>query len=63
MGDVNQLPLIAMKAIADDSNPNTSCRDDGVGKTVLSEFTNPRNELKTINFTFHMTGVVRKKDG
>ena len=61
MGDVNQLPPVAMKSIADDSNPNSSCSSDAIGKIAFSEFMDPPNELETINFTFHMTDVVRQK--
>ena len=52
MGDVNQLPPVAMKSIADDSNPKSSFSSDAVGKIAFSEFMNPPNELETINFTF-----------
>ena len=31
-GNVNQLPPVAMKSIADDSNPNASCISDAIGK-------------------------------
>ena len=60
--DVNQLPHVAMKSIADDSNPNSSCSTDAIGKITISEFMDPPNQLETINFTFHMTNVVRQKD-
>ena len=51
-----------MKSIADDSNPNSSCSSDGIGKITFSEFMDPLNQLETINFIFHMTDVVRQKD-
>ena len=62
MGDVRQLHPVAMRSIADNSNPNTSCSGEGIGKITFSEFTNPLNQLETVNFTFHMTDVVRQKD-
>ena len=62
MRDVNQLPYLAMKSIADDSNPNSSCSSDDIRKITFSEFMDPLNQLETINFTFHMTDVVRQND-
>ena len=59
LGDVNHLPPVSMKSIADKSNPNSSCSTDAIGKLAFSEFMDPPNELETINFTFHMTDVVR----
>ena len=32
MGGVNQQPPVTMKSIADDSNPNSSCSSDAIGK-------------------------------
>ena len=61
MGGVNQLPHVAMKSIADNSNPNSSRSSDAIGKIAFSEFMDPPNQLETINFTFHMTDVVRQK--
>ena len=60
MGDVNQSPHVAMKTITDDCNSNSSCSADSIGKII--EFIDPPNQLETINFTFHMTDVVRQKD-
>ena len=62
MGDINQLPPVAMKSIADDSNPNSTCSADAIGTIAFSEFMNPSNQSKTVNFIFHMTDVVRQKD-
>ena len=62
LGDVNQLPHVVMKSIADDSNPNYSYSSDAIVQITLSEFMDPPNELETINFTFHMADVVSKKD-
>ena len=62
MGDVNHLPPVSMKSIADESNPNYPCSTDAIGKLAFSEFMDPPNELETINFTFHMADVVSKKD-
>ena len=62
MSDVNQLPPVAMKSIADDSNPNSPCSSNAIGKIAFSEFIDPPNQLETINFTFNMTDNVRQKD-
>ena len=62
MVDVIRLPPVAMKSIADDSNPNSSCSSDAIGKIAFSEFMDLPNQLETINFTFLMTDVVRQKD-
>ena len=62
MGNVNQLPPVAMKSISDDSNPNYSYSSDAIGKITFSEFMDPPNQLETINFTLQMTDVVRQKD-
>ena len=59
MGDINQLPHVAMKSIADNSIPNSSCSADAIGTITFSEFMNPSNQSETINFTFYMTDVVR----
>ena len=61
MGDVNQLSPVAMKSIADDFNLKTSCSTDSICKISLSEFINPPNELETVNFTFHLTNIVRQR--
>ena len=62
MGDINQLPPVAMKSITDDSNPKSTCSADAIGTIAFSEFMNPSNQSETINFTFHMTDVVRQKN-
>ena len=62
MGDVNQLPPVAMKSIADDCLPKSSCSADAIGTIAFSEFMDPPNQSETVNFTFHMTDVVRQKD-
>ena len=62
MGDVNQLPPVAMKSIADDCNPKSPCSADAIGISTFSEFMDPLNQSETVNFTFHMTDVVRQKD-
>ena len=59
MGDVNQLPPVAIKSITDNSNSSTSCSSDDIGTIAFSEFMNPSNQLKNIYFTFHMTDAVR----
>ena len=51
-----------MKLITDDSNPNFSCSSDAIGKISFSELIDPSNQLKTVNFIFYMTDVVRQKD-
>ena len=62
MGDVNQLPPVAMKSIANDSNFNYSCSANTIRKIAFFEFMDRHKHLKTITFTFHMTDVVRQKD-
>ena len=62
MGDVNQLLPVARKSIGVNSNTNKSCSADAIGKIVFSEFMDPSNQLKIVNFTFHMTYIVRKRD-
>ena len=62
MGDVNQVLPVAMKSIADDSNPNSSCSSDAIGIITFSAFMDSLNQLETFNFIFHMTDVVRQKD-
>ena len=62
MGDVKQLPPVAIKSIADESNPNSLCSSGATGKIVFPEFMDPPNQFETINFTFRMTDVVRQKD-
>ena len=59
---VNQLPPVAMKSVANYSNPNSSCSSDAIGKIAFSKFMDPPNELETFNFTFLMTDAVRQKD-
>ena len=51
-----------MKSIANDYNFNYSCSTDAIEKFGFSEFMDLSNQLKTINFTFHMTDVIRQKD-
>ena len=51
-----------MKSIADESNPKSTSSADAIGKIAFSEFMNPPNQSETVNFTFHMTDVVRQKD-
>ena len=62
MGDVNQLPPVAMKSIADDCNPKSSYSADAIETIAFSEFMDPPNQSETVNFTFHMTDVIRQKD-
>ena len=62
MSDINQLPHIAMRSIADDSNPDSSCSSDAIGIITFSAFMDSLNQLETFNFIFHMTDVVRQKD-
>ena len=61
MGGVNQLPHVAMKSNADVSNPSSSCSANGNGKFFISGLMNQPNKLEIVNFTFHMTDVVRQK--
>ena len=61
MGDINQPSFIAMKSITDKSNPNKSCSADAIGNIAFSEFMNTLYKIETVNFTFHMTDVVRQK--
>ena len=51
-----------MKSINDDYRSNYSCSADAIEKFGFSEFMDLSNQLKTINFTFHMTDVIRQKD-
>ena len=62
MGGVNLLPPVAKKSIADHCNPRSTCSADAMGTLVFSEFMDPPNQSKTVDFTFHMTDVVRQKD-
>ena len=50
-----------MKSITDDSQI-LSNNVDGVGKCGFSDFMNPPDSSKTINYTFHMTDVIRQND-
>ena len=59
MGDDNQLPPVATKSIADDYNPKYPCSADAIRTIAFSEFMDPLNQSETVNFTFHMTDVVR----
>ena len=61
MDDVNQLPPVAMKSIADDCNPKSPCSVDAIGTIAFSESMNPPNQSETVNYTFHMTDIVRQK--
>ena len=60
--DANQLPPVAIKSIADDCNLKSSCSADTIGTIAFSEFMNPPNQSETVNFTFHMTDIIRQKD-
>ena len=53
--DVKQVPPVSMESIADDSNPNSLCNADAIGKIAFSKFTDPPNQ-------HHMTDVVRQKN-
>ena len=59
MGDVNQIPPVAMKANTDDCNPKYFCSADAIRTIAFSEFMDPSNQSDSVNFTFHMTDVVR----
>ena len=61
MGDINQLPPVFMKSIADDSQISSN-NADGIGKYAFSDFMNPPDSSETINYTFHMTDVIRQND-
>ena len=43
MGDVNQLPPVAMKSIADNSNPKSPYSADDIGKFAFYECMDPPN--------------------
>ena len=43
MRNVNQLPPVAMKSIADDCNPKSPCSADAIGISTFSEFMGPPN--------------------
>ena len=61
MGDINLLSPVFMKSILDYSQiPSNNA--DGVGKYAFSDFINPPDSSETINYTFHMTDVIRKND-
>ena len=62
MGDVNQFPPVVMKASVDDCNPKSPCSIYAIWIIAFSEFMDPPNQSKTINFTFHMNNVVRQKN-
>ena len=51
-----------MKLIAADSNPNLSYSADVIGTIEFAEFMEPPNQSETINFTLHMTDLIRQKD-
>ena len=61
IGDMNQLLPIAMTTIADDPDSKKSYNDDDVWTLSLSEFMIPPNEHETVNYSFHITDVVRQK--
>ena len=61
MGDINQLPPIFMKSIADDSQISLN-NADGVGRYAFSDLMNPPYSSESINYTFHMTDVIRQND-
>ena len=61
MGDINQLPPVFMKSIADDSQISSN-NADGVGKYAFSDFMNPLDSSETINYTVHMTDVIKQND-
>ena len=58
MGDINQLLPVFMKLIVDDSQISSN-NVDGVGKYAFSDFMNPPNSSETVNYTYHMTDVIR----
>ena len=59
MGDINQLPPVFMKSIADNSQISSNDAD-GVGKYSFIDFMNPPDSSETINYTFHITDDIRK---
>ena len=61
MGDINQFPPVFMKSIADVSHISLN-NADGVGRYVFIDFMNLLNSSETINYTFHMTDVIRQND-
>ena len=62
MGDVNQLPPIAMKSVADYCNPKSPCSADALRTIIFSEFMDPSNQSETINSISYMTNIVKQKD-
>ena len=63
MGNTIQLPPVTMISMANDFDPNTLCSADGIRKISFFEYINPPNEYEIVTFTFHMTNVVKQKDG
>ena len=61
MGDINQLPHFSTKSIVDGSQISSN-NADGVGIYAFLEFMNPPDSSETINYTFHMTDVIRQND-
>ena len=62
MGDVNQLPPVAMNSITDGCNSKFACSADAIGTIAFYEFMDPPNQSETVNFIFHMTDVARQND-
>ena len=60
MGDINQLPPVFMKSIVDDSQISSNDAD-GVGRYAFSDFMNPPNSSETINYTFHMNYIIKRR--
>ena len=56
MGDINQLPPV-------DDSQISSNNADGIGKYAFLDFMNPPDSSETINYTFHMTDVIRQNYG
>ena len=61
MDDINQLPSIFMKSIADDSQFFLN-DTDGVGRYAFSDFMNSPDSSEIIHYIFFMTDGIRKND-
>ena len=61
MGDINQLPPVFMKSIANNSQISSN-NTDGVGRYAFSDFMHPSDSSNTIKYTFYMPDVIRQND-
>jgi hypothetical protein len=61
LGDTNQLPPVAKKAVYSTDTPRSST-SDAAGKIAFSDFINPPNEDEVESYTFYMDEVLRQSD-